>query len=126
ALVVYADHPWADRTFISFQELESLESSLFVGDKSLIEQLHIFSEKITKSLQSKFESNSTAILLSMVQQKLGVAILPASLIETFSGQHLKMIRFVDPTPVREMKLIFKKYHHHNPSVQKCIDFFLES
>ncbi|GIO64851.1 LysR family transcriptional regulator [Paenibacillus cineris] len=126
ALVVYADHPWADRTFISFQELENLESSLFVGDKSLIEHHHTFSEKMTKSLQSKFESTSTAILLSMVLQKLGVAILPVSLIETFSGQHLKMIRFVDLTPVREMKLIFKKDHHHNPSVQKCIDFFLES
>ncbi|MDF2653276.1 MAG: LysR family transcriptional regulator, partial [Paenibacillus sp.] len=25
ALVVYADHPWADRTFVSFQELEDLE-----------------------------------------------------------------------------------------------------
>ncbi|MDQ0113262.1 LysR family transcriptional regulator [Paenibacillus harenae] len=125
ALVVYADHPWADRTFVSFQELEDLESSLFVGDISLIEHLHTFSAKIAKSLQSKFESTSTAILLSMVLQKMGVAILPASLIENFSGQQLKMIRLVDPTPVREIKLIFKKVHYNNPSVQKCIDFFLE-
>lgn len=126
ALVVYADHPWADRTSVSFQELEDLESSLFVADKSLIDHLHTFSEKIAKSFQTQFESTSTAILLSMVLQKMGAAILPASLIETYPGQHLKMIRFVDPTPVREIKLIFKKYHHHNPSVQKCIDFFLES
>lgn len=125
ALVVYADHPWADRTLVSFQELEDLESFLFVGDKSLIEHLHKFSAKIAKSLQSKFESSSTEILLSMVMQKMGVAILPASLIENFSGQQLKMIRLVDPTPIREIKLIFKKYHYNNPSVQKCIDFFLE-
>lgn len=125
ALVVYADHPWADRIFVSFQELEDLESSLFVGDISLVEHLYTFSAKIAKSLQSKFESTSTAILLSMVLQKMGVAILPVHLIENFSVQHLKMIRFVDPTPVREIKLIFKKYHHNNPSVQKCINFFLE-
>ncbi|MEV5027294.1 LysR family transcriptional regulator [Paenibacillus sp. LPE1-1-1.1] len=125
ALVVYADHPWADRTLVSFQELEDLESFLFVGDISLIEHLHTFSAKIAKSLQSKFESSSTAILLSMVMQKMGVAILPASLIENFSGQRLKMIRLVDPTPIREIKLVFKKYHYNNPSVQKCIDFFLE-
>ncbi|MGK5507719.1 LysR family transcriptional regulator [Brevibacillus formosus] len=125
ALVVYADHPWADRTFVSFQELEHLESSLFIGDISLIEHLHTFSAKIAKSLQSKFESTSTAILLSMVFHKMGVAILPTSLIENFSGQQLKMIRLVGPTPVREVKLIFKKYHYNNPSVQKCIDFFLE-
>ncbi|ASJ54794.1 LysR family transcriptional regulator [Brevibacillus formosus] len=124
ALVVYADHPWADRTFVSFRELEDLESSLFVGDISLIEHLHTFSAKIAKSLQSKFESTSTAILLSMVMHKMGVAILPSSLIENFSGQQLKMIRLVGPTPVREIKLIFKKYHYNNPSVQKCIDFFL--
>ncbi|WP_429842140.1 LysR family transcriptional regulator [Brevibacillus sp. FIR094] len=125
ALVVYADHPWADRTFVSFQELEDLESPLFVGDISLIEQLHTFSAKIAKSLQSKFESTSTAILLSMVLHKMGVAILPTSFIENFSGQQLKLIRLVGPTPVREIKLIFKKYHYNNPSVQKCIDFFLE-
>ncbi|SFE50150.1 DNA-binding transcriptional regulator, LysR family [Paenibacillus catalpae] len=126
ALVVYADHPWADRTFISFRELEDLETSLFVGDKSLIKHLHSFSTKIAKSLQSKFESTSTAILLSMVLQKMGVAILPASLIESFSGQQLKMIRLIDPTPVREIKLIFKKHHYNNPSVQKCINFFLDN
>ncbi|MGO4111168.1 LysR family transcriptional regulator [Paenibacillus sp. YAF4_2] len=125
ALVVYADHPWADRTVVSFQELEDLESSLFVGDISLIEHLHTFSDKIAKSLQSKFESTSTAILLSMVLQKMGVAILSASLIESFSGQQLKMIRLVNPAPIREIKLVFKKYHDNNPSVQKCIHFFLE-
>ncbi|KMZ40824.1 MULTISPECIES: LysR family transcriptional regulator [Bacillales] len=125
ALVVYANHPWADRTVVSFQELEHLESPLFVGDISLIEHLHTFSAKIAKSMQSKFESTSTAILLSMVQHKMGVAILPTSLIENFSGQQLKMIRLVSPTPVREVKLLFKKYHYNNPSVQKCIDFFLE-
>lgn len=126
ALVVYADHPWADRTVISFQELEDLESALFVRDISLIEQLHTFSHKIAKSLQSKFKSTSTEILLFMVLHKMGVAILPAYLIESsFLGQQLKMIRLVDPTPVREIKLIFKKHHYNNPSVQTCIDFFLE-
>ncbi|SFB10509.1 DNA-binding transcriptional regulator, LysR family [Cohnella sp. OV330] len=125
ALVVYAHHPWADRTFVSFHELGDLQSSLLVGDLSIIEHLHPFSDKIAKSLQSKFESNSTAILLSMVQQKMGVAILPVSLIENNTGQPLKMIRLVDPTPVREIKLIFRKYHYNNPSVQKCIDFFLD-
>ncbi|RCW48358.1 LysR family transcriptional regulator [Paenibacillus prosopidis] len=123
-LVVYADHPWADRTVISFQELEDLESVLFVRDLSLIQQLHTFSDKIAKS--SKFESAYTSMHLFMVLHKMGVAILPASLIEnSFFGQQLKMIRLVDPTPVREIKLIFKKHHYNNPSVQTCIEFFLE-
>ncbi|CAN7219855.1 LysR family transcriptional regulator [Paenibacillus sp. LjRoot56] len=125
ALVVYEDHPWADRTVISFQELENLDSALFVREISLIDQLHICSDKITKSLQSKFESTSAEILLFMVMHKMGAAILPASLIESFFGQKLKMIRLVDPTPVREIKLIFKKHHYNNPLVQTCIDFFLE-
>ncbi|TYP76670.1 LysR family transcriptional regulator [Paenibacillus methanolicus] len=125
ALVVYADHPWADRTVISFQELEDLESSLFVGDKSLIEHLQPSGARIAKTLQSKFESTSTAILLSMVLQKMGVAILPASSIEILSGPQLKIIRLVNPTPVRKMNLIFRRHHYQNPSVQKCIDFFLE-
>ncbi|MCY9662912.1 LysR family transcriptional regulator [Paenibacillus chondroitinus] len=124
ALVVYEDHPWADRTVISFQELEDLESALFVRDLSVIEQLHTFSDKITKSLHSKFESTSVEILLFMVLHKMGVAILPASLIESFFGQKLKMIR-LDPSPVREIKLILKKHHYNNPSVQTFIDFFLE-
>ncbi|MFK7696249.1 LysR family transcriptional regulator [Paenibacillus sp. HJGM_3] len=125
ALVVYADHPWADRTTVFFQELEELEFPLYVKDVSIIEQLHSFSAKLAKSLQSKFESTSTAILLFIVLQKLGVAIVPVSLVGSFFGAQLRMIRLVDPTPVREIKLIFKKYHSNNPSVQKCIDFFLE-
>ncbi|WP_426452708.1 LysR family transcriptional regulator [Paenibacillus sp. S-38] len=125
ALVVDADHPWADRTAVSFHELENIESSLFVGDISYNEHLHTWGTKIAKSLQSKFESASTAHLLSMVLQKMGAAILPASSIEIFSGQPLKIIRLVDPTPVREIKLLFRRQHDHNPSVQKCIDFLLE-
>ncbi|MCZ8517949.1 MULTISPECIES: LysR family transcriptional regulator [Paenibacillus] len=125
ALVVYADHPWADRTVVSFGELEALESSLFVGDMSLNEHLPTGGTTIAKSLQPQFESTSTAILLSMVLQKLGAAILPASSIEILSGQQLKIIRLVDPTPVREIKLIFRRHHYKDSSVQKCIDFLLE-
>lgn len=123
ALAVYADHPWADRTFVSVEELEDIDSSLFVGNIK-IDRPHPFSAKKSKSPQLKFESTSTAILLSMVLNKMGAAILPAPLIENFPGEQLKMIRLVDPTPVREIKLIIKKYHYNNPSVQKCIDFFL--
>ncbi|AFC29012.1 LysR family transcriptional regulator [Paenibacillus mucilaginosus 3016] len=125
ALVVYADHPWADRTVVSFHELEELETSLFVGDISLNEHLHTLGTPIAKSLQSQFESTSTAILISMVLQKMGAAILPASSIDILCGQQLKIIRLVDPTPVREIKLMFRRHHYHNPSVQKCIDFLLE-
>ncbi|ACT04050.1 LysR family transcriptional regulator [Paenibacillus sp. JDR-2] len=123
ALIVYKDHPWADRTSISFHELEDLESSLFVGDMRLTDYIHASSVKISENLLSMFESTSTEILLSMVLQKMGVAILPASIIEGFPGQELKMIRLVSPTPLREIKLVFKKYHYNNPSVQKCIEFF---
>ncbi|MGN7360814.1 LysR family transcriptional regulator [Paenibacillus sp. SAF-054] len=124
ALAVYAEHPWADRAFVSFQELEDLETTLFVGDRSLMDHLHAFSAKMVKSLQSKFESTSTEMIVSMVLQKMGVAILPASVM--VPGEQLRIIRLVDPTPVREIKLICKKYHYSNPSVQKCIDFFLIS
>ncbi len=122
ALAVYAEHPWADRALVSFQELEDLESALFVGDRSLMDHLHTFSAKMAQSLQSKFESTSTEMMVSMVLQKMGVAILPASVM--VPGEQLRIIRLVDPTPVREIKLIFKKYHYNNPSVQKCIDYFL--
>ncbi|WP_127492787.1 LysR family transcriptional regulator [Paenibacillus glycanilyticus] len=125
ALIVYEDHSWADRTSMSFQELEDLESSLIVGDTRLIDYIHASSAKISKNLLSMFESTSTEILLSMVLQKMGVAILPASIMEGFPGMQLKMIRLVGPTPVREIKLVYKKYHYNNPSVQKCIDFLLQ-
>ncbi|MET3268461.1 UNVERIFIED_CONTAM: DNA-binding transcriptional LysR family regulator [Paenibacillus phyllosphaerae] len=124
ALVVYADHPWADRTVVSFHELEDLESSLFASDVSLLEHLQPYGATHANSLQSKFESNSAAILLSMVLLKMGAAILPVGSIERFSGQQLKIIRLIDPTPVREIKLLFRRHHYNNPSVQKCIDFFL--
>ncbi|MFB9327986.1 LysR family transcriptional regulator [Paenibacillus aurantiacus] len=124
ALVVYADHPWADRTAVSLHELEGLDASLFVGDISAIEQLQPWGAAIAKTLQPKFESTSTAILLSMVLHKMGAAILPASSIEILAAHQLKLIRLVDPTPMREMKLVFRR-HHNNPAVQKCIDFFLK-
>nr|WP_275589211.1 LysR family transcriptional regulator substrate-binding protein [Paenibacillus sacheonensis] len=123
ALFVYADHPWAGRSFVSLQDLEQLETSLLVGDIQLIEYFHSFSSKISKSLQSVFESTSTEILLSMVLQKMGVAIFPVSSFDHVSGRQLKMIRLVDPTPVREMKLVYKKRHYGNASVQKWIDYF---
>lgn len=123
-LFVYAEHPWADRSIVTFQELEDLDTSLFVGDLILAEQLRVSSPKIAKCLQSMFNATSTSILYSMVMQQMGVAILPASLVN-YASQPLKMIRLIDPTPFREIKMIYKKNYDNNPNVQKCIDFFLE-
>ncbi|GLX70998.1 LysR family transcriptional regulator [Paenibacillus glycanilyticus] len=124
ALVVYADHPWADRTIVSLQELEDLECFLFVGDSSLSKQLQIFSAN--KFRHSKFESTSPEIILSMVMQKMGAAILPISLVERFSGQQLKWIRLVGPVPLRELKIIMKKHPDNHFTAQKCIDYLLAS
>ncbi|WP_090727984.1 LysR family transcriptional regulator [Paenibacillus sp. PDC88] len=125
ALAVYAGHPWADRTSVSFRELGELDTPLFACDLNLHEQLHASNPKSSSSLQSMFESTSNSILLTMVLQHMGVAILPVSSIENHAGQPIKMIRLIDPTPVREIKLMYKKYQYSNPSVQQCIEFLLE-
>lgn len=124
ALVVYTDHPWADRKVISFRELEDLDGVLLAKDLQIFRHIHTFSDKFTNTLQFKFESTSTSILLSMVLHKMGAAILPVSLIEGFSCQGVRMIRLVEPTPTREIKLIYLKNQFHNPSIQAFIHYFL--
>ncbi|WP_261304941.1 hypothetical protein [Paenibacillus andongensis] len=61
----------------------------------------------------------------MVLHKKGVAILPIPKLECLSSMGFKIIHLMDPTPTRELKLIFQKQQFSNPSVQTFIDYFLE-
>ncbi|MFC5449203.1 LysR family transcriptional regulator [Paenibacillus aestuarii] len=123
ALVVNKDHPWADRKVISLRELEDLDGVLLAKDLQIFRHIHTFGNKFTHTLQ--FESTSTIILLSMVLHKMGAAILPVSLIESFSCQGMRMIRLVEPTPTREIKMIYLKRQFHTPSVQAFVHYLLE-
>ncbi|MFE5319344.1 LysR family transcriptional regulator [Paenibacillus sp. NPDC056579] len=125
ALVVYTDHPWADRKVISFRELEDFDGVLLAKDLQIFRQIHKLSDKLTNTLPYKFESTSTSILLSMVLHKMGAAILPVSLIDSFPCQGMRMIRLVEPTPTREIKLIYLKHQFRNPSVQAFIHYLLD-
>ncbi|KEQ25908.1 LysR family transcriptional regulator [Paenibacillus tyrfis] len=122
ALVVYADHPWADRKVISFRELADLDCALWAKDLHIFRLIQSFSDKLANT---KFEATSTIILLSMVLHKMGAAILPVSLIESFSCQGVTMIRLMDPTPTIEIKLLYPKHQFNNPFVQAFIHDLLE-
>ncbi|MBG9736987.1 LysR family transcriptional regulator [Paenibacillus alvei] len=126
ALFVYMDHPWADRTSISVRELKNLESDLFVRDSNIVKLLQAYDFKVIQPLQSKFHSTSAAIILSMVMQQMGVAILPISYLNSSSYSKLKVIQFLDPIPAREVKLIVRKDQFIDAAIQTFMNYFLKA
>ncbi|MGF7031004.1 DNA-binding transcriptional LysR family regulator [Paenibacillus mucilaginosus] len=124
-LAVHADHPWAHRTVISLQELEGLGSALLVSDVKVIKQLPAYNEKIAKCLESTLASNSAIILLHMVLHNVGAAIVPMPLTESFIPQGVKLIRFSEPKPAREIKLMFSKHQFSSPSIQTLVHYLQE-
>lgn len=125
ALIVYADHPWADRTTISLHELEQIDSDVFVSDTNTEELMQTSGFETAKPPQTKFQSTSSTIILYMVIQKMGVAILPISFLESSACSKVKVIRFLDPIPAREVKLIVQKDRFIEPAIQNFISYFLE-
>ncbi|MFF0826328.1 LysR family transcriptional regulator [Brevibacillus sp. NPDC003359] len=107
-LVVSEDHPWAEESVVPFRLLTDLESVLFVKDFKIRKQLYQYAKKLGISLYIGIEATSTSTLLKMVQSKVGVTILSSYLVNSYHCPKIKLIRLVDPTPTREIKLIYHK------------------
>ncbi|WP_240702899.1 LysR family transcriptional regulator [Cohnella luojiensis] len=108
ALVVSKDHPWAEKLVIPFRELEKLQTVLFVKDTKLRKQLDAYINKTGVSLYLNVETTSTSTLLNMVRFRVGVTIDSLRLVESYNCPYTKIIRLIDPTPTREIKLFIRK------------------
>ncbi|KRF42223.1 LysR family transcriptional regulator [Paenibacillus sp. Soil787] len=108
ALVVSKDHPWAEKVEIPFRELEKLPNVMFVKDTKLRKKLDDYINKTGISLFLNVETTSTSTLLNMVHLGVGVTIMSLRLVESYNCPNIKIIRLIDPKPIREVKLYMHK------------------
>lgn len=125
ALVVSKDHPWADKVVIPFRELEKLQNIFFVKDTKIRKKLDDYINKTGISLFLNVETTSTSTLLNMVHLGVGVTIISLRLVETYNCPNIKIIRLIDPTPTREVKLFMHKDKMMPPTVRTFISHIQE-
>ncbi|WP_240702900.1 LysR family transcriptional regulator [Cohnella luojiensis] len=120
-LIVAENHPWAEKTIIPFQELQHLDSGLFFHSNMCREFIESYAMKLGITLKSTIVEVSASSLLSMVLHGYGAALLSLPLVKGYNHPKVKIIRLTDPTPTREIKLIYRKNKIMKHSVRTLIE-----
>jgi len=120
-VMVPAGHAWADRAFVSADELAD-ENVL------LLNSGHCYSHQVLQAcpdLSRKgqvLQGNSLETIRNMVASNLGITVLPCSAAtERYINPLVKVIPFVEPVPVRRVALAWRKSYARELAVNCVAD-----
>lgn len=110
-LFIHPDNPL-------FQKKEISEFDLIGQDLLLMSEGHCFRNQVTQICKLRknkgifFESGSFQTLISLVEQNIGITLLPSLVVDGIKSPDLKKMvkKIAGTTPSREISLIYKRKH----------------
>lgn len=110
-LFIHPDNPL-------FQKKEISESDLIGQDLLLMSEGHCFRNQVTQICKLRknkgifFESGNFQTLISLVEQNIGITLLPSLVVDSIKSPDLKKMvkKIAGTTPSREISLIYKRKH----------------
>lgn len=122
-LIVSEQHPWADRTSVSLQELDGQDFITYTQDCGI--RKYIDNILHTAGVQPRIISEVMYdnLIIGMVGSNFGVAMIPKPL-----GMHLSQCRCISlegDVPPRKIYLVWPKELYIPPAAQKFLDFVVD-
>jgi DNA-binding transcriptional LysR family regulator len=116
-LAVPADHPLAARDSISFHETLGYEYVTLRSGTHLQFQMLKAASDVGKALKQKIAVSSYDALWLMVQEGVGIAILPRGTAEKYRGDHTRLVRLSEPWAQRELSICVRSLEALSPAAR---------
>lgn len=107
SLAVAKDHSLAKKTSLQLKDLQEIKTVLFPPDHQCRKLIDQFCMKEGFRLQPQIETTTIASLINMVQQGIGVSVLPRLLLESLPDDQITIVSLVNPTPSQDICLMYR-------------------
>lgn len=120
-LIIHRDHPLANRSFITMQDLKSERMLLFSEDFTIHDRIIQECENAGFSPDIAFVSSQWDFISQMVEHNLGVSLFPESIAAKANANTVRTIP-IKPEIPWEISFIIKKGRYISHAMQKFIEF----
>jgi LysR family cyn operon transcriptional activator len=106
-IVTSAEHPLSTRVEIPFVELPDLPIITFPREYPGRRLIDAYCVEQGVKMKPLIETSTVPSIVQLIRSDLGVSILPFQLFESFGMEDLRFIPIVEPTPVRDIGIIYR-------------------
>jgi DNA-binding transcriptional LysR family regulator len=128
-LVVSETHPWATRSSVRLEEIQHISNVTFPKGYLGRELIDNYCKQCGFALDPIIETTTVFSLLNLVDENIGGTVLPKKLVDLFHHRRLKFIQITNPTPVRELGIVYRNDRFLSQTakavIQKSIEYFKE-
>lgn len=124
-LVCLPSHPHAQKSFVSWQDINSSELITLSGSFTELISQELLRSAVKTPLHARQEVNYMSTALSMVKSGLGITLCLPYVNDWVKLNNLKMIPIKNPLIYRRFFLYFRKGRNHTPATEQFIKIFLE-
>lgn len=122
-LCVHRDHSFADRGAVAISELKDEKLILFSKSFTLHNYIINACKEAGFNPIISYESSQWDLIIELVASKLGITLLPKSIIEKQSNANIKMIPLQTPPLLWKLGIITKKDTYHSFALKKFMEMF---
>ena len=126
SLAVPMDHPFANEQQIEMRALENEPTILLPKNYFLRQLIDSYCSEIGIALKPTLEMTTMESLTQMVSEGIGMTILPAPYLDYKNNNYIGNVKLINPTPKREIGLIYRKNKFMCTATKAFIDLVTET
>ncbi|QHT60823.1 LysR family transcriptional regulator [Paenibacillus lycopersici] len=107
ALAVRADHPLAKSKAVPFEQLRQLKMVMFGPEHQITRVIHSCCQEQGFAIDNPIVTSTLSTLLSLVEQGVGVSILPRLLLDYLNRETIAAITLLHPTPSQDICILHR-------------------
>lgn len=121
ALAVPAGHSLATEKAVPFSQLKDLKLLMFPPDHQVRQLISQYCQQEGFRLQPHIETTTLSSLLSLVEQGIGVCVLPRLLLENLAKKEIAIVSLLNPTPSQDICLVYRSDKYLGYAAKAFID-----
>ncbi|WP_103106313.1 LysR family transcriptional regulator [Brevibacillus reuszeri] len=121
ALAVPAGHSLAIDKAVPFSQLKDLKLLMFPHDHQVRQLISQYCQQEGFRLQPHIETTTLSSLLSLVEQGIGVCVLPRLLLENLAKKEIAIVSLLNPTPSQDICLVYRSDKYLGYAAKAFID-----
>ncbi|MCH6264876.1 MULTISPECIES: LysR family transcriptional regulator [Neobacillus] len=121
SLAVPVESSFANKRTVQLKDLQYMETVMFPSNHQCRKLVDKFCTELGFHLHPKIETTTISSLINMVQQGIGVSVLPKLLLENLDNKDIKIIKLTNPTPSQNICIVYRTEKYLGFAARAFID-----
>lgn len=108
ALAVPKGHPLAIKSAVNFDQITNIPLILMPENYQLRQLIKGYARTVGITINPALELTTLESIIQLTEKGMGAPILPLPYLEHLNNQDIKVVKILNPTPQREIGIIYRK------------------